>query len=159
MITIYKTSIQPHVEYYITIWGYAPKCQIQRVERLKNKIFRLIIRDYSWNTSPRDILSKFNIPSVSQRRDYFNCINVYRCLNGSFPIYMSDMLSYARDINSCVTSHTTNNNLYVLRPRVEMYRQSFQYTGPILYNNISQDLKNAQPLSCFKVSLKSHSIS
>ena len=88
MITIYKTSIQPHVEYYITIWGYAPKCQIQRVERLKNKIFRLIIRDYSWNTSPRDILSKFNIPSVSQRRDYFNCINVYRCLNGSFPIYI-----------------------------------------------------------------------
>ena len=72
---------------------------------------------------------------------------------------MSDMSSYARDINSCVTSHTTNNNLYVLRPRVEMYRQSFQYTGPIVYNNISQDVKNAQPLSCFKVSLKSHSIS
>jgi hypothetical protein len=96
MTTIYKTIIQRHIDHCITIWRYDPKCQIQRVERLKNKICRLIIRDYSWNTSPRDILSKCNIPSVSQRRDYFNCINVYRCLNGSFPIYMSDMLSYAR---------------------------------------------------------------
>ena len=117
-----------------------------------------------------DLLSEIIVGIQAQGIFYLNLISlvspkdviiliVYRCLNGSFPMYMSDMLSYARDINSCVTSHTTNNNLYVLRPRVEMYRQSFQYTGPIVYNNISQDVKNAQPLSCFKVSLKSHSIS
>ena len=86
------------------------------------------------------VLSKFNISSVSQRRDYFNAINVYRCLNGSFPAYMSDMLSYTRDINSCVTRHTTNNNLYVPSPRVDIYRQSFQYPGPLVYNNIPQDV-------------------
>jgi hypothetical protein len=88
MVTIYKTIIQPHIDYCITIWGYAPKCQLKRVQRLQNKIFRLITDDYSWDTSPRDILSKFNIPSISQRRDYFNGINVFRCFNGSFPAYM-----------------------------------------------------------------------
>ena len=89
IINIYKTIIQPPIDYCITIWGYAPKCQIQRVQRLQNKIFRLITGDYSWNSSPMDILSKFDIPSVSQWRDYFNGINVYRCLNDSFPTYMS----------------------------------------------------------------------
>jgi hypothetical protein len=159
MVTIYKTIIQPHIDYCITIWGYAPKCQLKRVQRLQNKIFRLITDDYSWDTSPRDILSKFNIPSISQRRDYFNGINVFRCLNGSFPTYMSDMLSCAGDVNTYVTRHTVSNDLYVPRPRVEIYRQSFQYTGPTSYNNIPQDVKDSQSLSTFKISLKSHIMS
>jgi len=54
MISIYKTITQPHIDYCITIWGYALKSQIQRVERLQNTIFRLITGDYSWNTSPCD---------------------------------------------------------------------------------------------------------
>ena len=36
---------------------------------------------------------------------YFNGINVYRCLNASFPTYMSDILPYASDINSHTTTH------------------------------------------------------
>ena len=72
---------------------------------------------------------------------------------------MSDMLSYASDINTYVTRHTMSNDLYVPRPRVEIYRQSFQYTGPISYNNIPQDVKESQSLSSFKVSLKSHIVS
>ena len=80
LTTIYKTIIQRHIDHCITIWRYDPKCQIQRVERLQNKIFRLITRDYSWNTSPSGTLSRFN------------GINVYyRCLNDSFPTYMSDI--------------------------------------------------------------------
>jgi len=77
MMTIYETIIQHHIGYCTTVWGYAPKCQIQRVERLQNKIFRLITRDYSWNTSPKDILYKL-------RGNYFNDINVYRYLNRSY---------------------------------------------------------------------------
>ena len=130
------------------------KCQIQRVQRLQNKNFRLITGDYSWNSSPRDILSKFDIPSVSQRRDYFNDIKVYRCLKGSFPAYISDMLSYASDMNSYVTRHNTKDNLYVPRPRGEIYPQ---YSGTILYNNIPQDVKSSQSLSCFKVKFVSPS--
>ena len=154
MITIYKTIIQSHIDYCITIWVYATKCQIQRVERLQNKIYTLITGDYSWNTSPMDILSQLNIPSVSQRLNNFNGINVYSCLNGSFPTYMSYMLSYDMDINSRVTRHSTNNNLYVPRPRVEIYRQTFQHTGPIIYNYIPQDLKKCAIIVMFQSQFK-----
>ena len=76
LIMVYTTIIQPHIDYCLTVWGYAPKYQIQRVQRLQNKIFRLITGDYSYDTSPKDILQNFNIPDVLQRHDYFNGIQV-----------------------------------------------------------------------------------
>ena len=93
MIKIYKTVLQPHIDYCITVWGYAPNYQIKRVQRLQNKIFRLITGDYSWDTSPRTILERFNVPNVIQRRDYFNAMQTYKCLHDQSPNYMSDMLS------------------------------------------------------------------
>ena len=96
LIMAYTTIIQTHMDYCLTVWGYAPKYQIQRVQRLQNKIFRLITGDYSYDTSPKDILQHFNIPDVLQRRDYFNGIQVYKCINDIAPMYMSDFLHLNR---------------------------------------------------------------
>jgi hypothetical protein len=108
LTTIYKTIIQRHIDHCITIWRYDPKCQIQRVERLQNKIFRLITRDYSWNTSPSGTLSRFN------------GINVYyRCLNDSFPTYMSGILIHViLFLNFTITinfiyAYITSCNFYI----------------------------------------------
>ena len=68
------------IDYCITIWGYAPKCHLQRIQRLQNKIFRLITNQFGWDTSPRDILNDLDVHNVTQRREYFNGVNVYRCL-------------------------------------------------------------------------------
>ena len=90
LIIVYKTLIQPHIDYGITIYGYAPSTYIQRVQRLQNRLIRLITGDYSWESSPRNMLNQFHIPNVLQRRDYFSGIYVYKSLNDQFPSYMSD---------------------------------------------------------------------
>ena len=154
LITVYKTLVQPHIDYGITIWGYAPNYQIQRIQRLQNKIIRLISGNYSWEISPRDILGEYNIPTVTQRRNYFNGINVFRSLNGSFPNYMCDLLTYTSDYNVYNTRNVTNNNLYIPKPRIDMFRQSFQYTGPTFYNKLPDHVKNASSLHEFKNVLK-----
>ena len=158
MFTIYKTLIQPHIDYCITIWGYAPKCHLQRIQRLQNKIFRLITNQFGWDTSPRDILNDLDVHNVTQRRDYFNGVNVYRCLNGFYPNYMSDMLHDSSDYNLYTTRNTSTGFLYVPKPRLEIYRQAFQYTGPNLYNDIPNDIKTSQTLSCFKSKLRNYTM-
>ena len=159
LITVYKTLVQPHIDYCITIWGYAPACQVQRVQRLQNKIIRLVTGIYSWDISPRIILQDLDIANVTQRRNYFNGINVFKCLDGSFPNYMSDMLSYTSEYNEYNTRNVSNNELYVPRPRLDLYRQSFQYTGPMLYNSLPNTIKNVESLLCFKKELRSHVLS
>ncbi len=115
--------------------------------------------DNSWDTSPRDILIEFNVPNVVQRRDYFNGINANRCLNGTFPNYMSDMLYNTSDFNTYATRNASNKNLYIPMPKVELYRQSFQYTGPKYYNSLPQDVKDSQSLNRLKANLKDHIMS
>ena len=72
---------------------------------------------------------------------------------------MSYMLSHTSDFNSYATRNASNNDLYVPMPRVEMFRQSFQYAGPVFYNNLPQEVKDSQSLSSFKVKLKNHLMS
>ena len=89
---------------------------------------------------------------------HFNGVNVYRCLNGFYPNYMSDMLHDSSDYNLYTTRNTSTGFLYVPKPRLEIYRQAFQYTGPNLYNAIPNEIKTSQTLSCFKSKLRKYTM-
>ncbi len=41
-------------------------------------------------------------------------------------------------------------------PKVELYRQSFNYTGPKFYNSLPQDVKDSLSLNSVKANLKDH---
>ena len=56
------------------------------------------------------MLTELNIPNIIQRRDYFNGIQVFRCLNDlyppymyDYPPYMYDMLQYTNEYNNYMT--------------------------------------------------------
>ena len=97
--------------------------------------------------------------SITQRRDYFNCISVYRCLNGTAPHYLADLLNYASDFNLIETRNVNSGMLYVPKPRIELFRQSFQYTAPQCFNLLPTCVKQAPTLASFKNSLKSYLMS
>ncbi len=67
MITIYKTLVQPHIDCCINVWGYAPKCQINRIQRLQNRIFRIITGDFNGDSSPSDMLNAISLQNNSRK--------------------------------------------------------------------------------------------
>ncbi len=44
---IYKTVIQPHIDYCITVWGYVPDIYLDKVQRIQNRK-RIITGNYDW---------------------------------------------------------------------------------------------------------------
>ena len=142
-MTVYNTIVQPHIDYCITVWGYAPDVHTNRVQKLQNRIARLLTNNYDWNTSPLHLLESLNIMTVTQRRDYFNCILVYRCLNGTAPNYLADLLNNVSVFNMYETRNVDANMLYVPQPRIELFKQSFQYTGPQCFNRLPKIVKEA----------------
>ena len=74
MLRIYNTIIQPYIDYCLTIWGYAPLSQITRVQRLQNRIARIISRNYEIDISPSVLLARLGIMNIVKRRDYFMSI-------------------------------------------------------------------------------------
>ena len=87
------------------------------------------------------MLTELKIPNIMQRRDYFNGIQVFGCLNDLYPPYMSDMLQYTNEYNHYMTRSTQNDFLYVPKARINVFKQSFQYIAPAIYNALPNVIK------------------
>ena len=94
--------------------------------------------------------------NVIQRRDYFMGIMMYKCIHDLAPTYLSDRIDYVRDHNVVNTRNAASDMFYVPRPRVEQFRQSFQYVGPALYNVIPKYVTTSSSLFEFKNKLKNN---
>ena len=57
--------------------------------------------------------------------------------------YLSDRFKYVFDYNVRNTRNAMNNLLHLPKPRVEKFRQSFQYAGPVLYNSLPSNVKES----------------
>ena len=104
------------------------------------------------------MLKAHKIPNVIQRRNYFNGIQVFKCVNDMYPPYMSDMLHYANEYNTYNTRNVHNDIFYVPKANINLFKQSFPYAAPAYFNTLPNDVKNAPTLQCFKEKLKSHVI-
>ncbi len=47
---VYKTIIQPHIDYCITVWGYVPYVHIDNIQRIQCRAARLVsgVFDYTY---------------------------------------------------------------------------------------------------------------
>ena len=80
------------------------------------------------------MLNQFHIPNVLQRRDYFSGLYVYKSSNDQFPSYLSDLLHHVKEYNMHSTRNNVESKLYIPKPNIEIYRQSFQYAAPKFYH-------------------------
>ena len=96
------------------------------------------------------------LPNVLQRRDYFSGIYVYKSLNDQFPSYMSDLLHHVNEYNMYSTRNNVESKLYIPKPNIEIYRQSFQYAAPKFYNSLPTDITACTSLDQFKSNYVPH---
>ena len=68
--------------------------------------------------------------------------------------YKSDMLQYTNEYNNYMTRSTQNDFLYAPKARINVFKQSFQYTAPLIYNALPNVIKESTNLSCSKYQLK-----
>ena len=66
------------------------------------------------------------------------------------PIYYILIVNIIRIIHE----HVVGNALYVPRPMIELFRQSFQYNAPVLYSNLYYQTMSSKSLNSFKSNLK-----
>ncbi len=52
---VYKTIIQPHIDYCVTVWGFAPDVHIDKIQRIQCRAPRLVSRVFYLNVRGIDI--------------------------------------------------------------------------------------------------------
>ena len=77
---------------------------------------------------------------------------MYKYINNSLPKFLGNCFikkKYKYNIRQ-------NNNLYVPNYKYNFSRSTTKYSGPSMWNNLSDTLKSCKSLSIFKRTYKSH---
>ena len=111
---IYTSIIQPKIDYALSIWGYTTAHNINKVQQLQNRVARILTGNFDYvNTRGIDLVKTLGLMNVSQRRDYFMIIMMFKSIHGLVPDYICDEITMQRDITVRTTRSTVNNNVHV----------------------------------------------
>ncbi len=150
LINLYKTLFQPRINYCITIWSYADEKHLNKVQRIMNRAARIITGKFHYDVRGVELLKQLGLMNVKGRRDYFMSVLVFKCVNGTAPFYLYDVLTPAASIHTRVNRSTGDNLLYIPYVNCDLFKQSFEYSAASLWNSLPSHLRTAPSVNDFK---------
>jgi hypothetical protein len=154
MIQIFKTYMMPTIEYGATVWGYTSKTNIKKMNNLINTSARIISNRFDWDISGATLAKQLYFNTFEERRDFLLSVLTYKSLNGIGPSHMEDKLTYANQIAIRSTRQSAEGMLYQPRANISMYKSSYTYMAPQIWNKLDQKLKDAPSVNRFKETYK-----
>ena len=152
LLQVYKSYIQPRLDYGITLYGCSIQKNIDLVQRVQNHAAKLITENFDYiNCRGIDLVKSLNLNNIRDRRDYFLTILMFKAIHGIAPTYLSlsDRIVMNFDVNGYDTiGSDMDSHLPTLRK--EAYRNSFMYMGGKLWNDLPEFVQNSTNIESFK---------
>ena len=82
IVRLYKALVRPKLEYCVQAWRPFLRKDIDRLERVRARATRLIVGCKNKNLSYSDRLKMAGLPTLEDRRDRGNLIEVFKILRG-----------------------------------------------------------------------------
>ena len=142
----YNAHIKPHIDYASVVWDGWGEVQFQKMNSQHRRASKLILPEPSLSTEQMtSALKIFNLP---QQLAYNKGIFMYKVLNSNSPNYLAQLFISHQ-------SHYTDsrNNLYVPRPRFDLFKTSISFAGASLWNSLPQNIKYVFLFPFFKRNL------
>ena len=82
LLKVYKSYIQSSkLDYGLSIWGCTTEGNLDRVQRIQIFGARIICNNYDYvNTRCIDLVKSFKLQAIRERRDYFLCVLMFKCI-------------------------------------------------------------------------------
>ena len=150
-MAVYKDYLQSKFDYCISVWGCTTQSSIDKIQRLQNRVVRIVRGCYDFiNTRGLDLVNEQNLQNITEKRNYFLCNLMFKSIHGLAPTYLSDSIIMNADINEYNTRGAQNRNVYQPRPRIEKYKNCFLYKAGELWSALPPSVKESPDLDTFK---------
>ena len=150
LLQVYKSYIQPRLDYGITLYACSTQKNIDLVQRVQNHAARLITGKFDYiNCRGIDLIKSLNLYTIRERRDYFLTILMFKAIHGIAPTYHSDCIVMNFDVNGYDT-RGSDMDLYLPTLHKESYRNNFMYMGGKLWNELPEFVQNSRNIEWFK---------
>ena len=117
------------------MWDGCIEVHLKKLNSLHRRVGKLILPDPSRSTEQK--MSALGILNLPQQLAYNKGIFMQKVLNNNSPNYLAQLFISHQ-------SHYTNsrNNLYVPRPRLDLFKTSISFAGASLWNSLPQNIKS-----------------
>ena len=122
LLNIYKTYVQSKIDYGLSIWGCTTEVNLNRVQRIQNLLARIICNNFEYiPLRGIDLYRSLKLQTIRERRDYFLCVLMFKCIHGLAPHYLSNDVTMHVDIHGYDTRSAENMDLYIPRCTKEVF--------------------------------------
>ena len=126
LLNIYETYVQSKIDYGLTIWGCTTEVNLNRVQRIQNLLARIICDNFDYiHSRGIDLVRSLKLQTIRERRDYFLCVLMFKCIHGLAPHYLSNDVTMHVDIHGYDTRSAENMDLCIPRCVKEIYKRNF----------------------------------
>ena len=148
------SSIQPSIDYALSIWSNTTNVNIDKVQRIQNYAARVIINQFdSVNVRGIDIIKTLRWMNVKQRFKYFNILHIFKCIHELAPQYLCNNIIIECEIALRNTRSFDSTNIFIPFENMSQSK-NFVSTAGISWNVLPADLKCDTDLNMFKFKLK-----
>ena len=147
-VQFYKSYVQPHIDYCNTIWGGTSQRNLDRIYRLQKRACKIIL-DYKYENIA-DSMEELKILNIHERIYLKKAKFMFKISKSLTPKYINEMFQL-RPLNNTLQSLRSSATInYVLpRPHKELFKQSLIYSGPLIWNNLPDDLRQLGTIDTF----------
>lgn len=148
-LRIYESFILSNFNFCPIVWHYCSVRSTRKMESIQKRALRFLIDDHESNYT--QLLQKVKMSSLTLQRMKYIAIEIFKCLNGLNPNFMSDMFN----IKDSKYDLRKSKSMEVPSFKTVSYgKKSFSYNGCHLWNQLPDNIRNANSLSQFKNVLK-----
>ena len=107
--------------------------------------------------SPSEPLFKYiGWMKIEERIKYHKYLLTFKCIKQEAPSYLSNKLSYVSETNPYIVKNAINGNLNVPKPKTELFKKSFAYSTPLLWNCLTTSVCKSNNTNVFKTNIKNY---
>ena len=151
---IYQYTIQPVIDYGITIWSDTTSSNLQKIQRLQNHCARVILNNFDFKTYRGiDLVKSLKWMNVKERIDYFLCLTMFKCLNDKAPHYMQNEVTFVSDINTHVRTKR-RYDIHLPPFTTNKKERSVYIRGAKVWNILPYEIKSLKNLETLKGNTK-----
>ncbi len=149
--TLYFSLIYPYLHYCILVWGSTYQSYLERVVLLQKRVIRIINKkEYDAHTSPL-----FKESMILKLNDiYLFCLGkfMYLTSKNSLPPCFKNLFLIISQVHSYNTR--SSNQITIPFCRTKLRQFSVYYQGPVFFNSLDQNIRNAKSVYSFQSNLK-----
>ena len=145
-ILLYRALIEPYFDYCCPVWDGLSNELADKLQKVQNRAI-LVITKSDYYSSAAALRSKLGWDNLCTRRKKQKLKLMFKTLNDQSPEYLKGLF---KPFSTDYGLKTSNNKLFLPKPRTDFLKRSFCYNGAHLWNRLSSNVRAIRSFTNFR---------